>query len=89
MMFLMEYDRAAGRLVTFHRFDDSAKARESQFALELELHRKGIAHEVVLLEAETEAAIRRTHRRYFEELSTLLKAVGNGSAELGEPAKSQ
>jgi hypothetical protein len=76
MMFLMQYDRIAGHLVTFRKFDDTAEARQAQFALELDLHRKGIEHEVVLLEAESEAAIRRTHRRYFEDLPTLLKAVG-------------
>jgi hypothetical protein len=77
MIFLMEYDRNAGKLVTFHQFDDPAKAHDAQFALELDLHRKGVEHEVVLLEAENEAAIRRTHRRYFEDLSTLLRAVVN------------
>jgi len=76
MMFLMEYNRSAGLLVTFRRFDDAAQARQAQFALELDLHRKGIEHEVVLLEAESEAAIRRTHRRYFEDLPTLLNAIG-------------
>ena len=76
MMFLMEYDRSAGRLVTFRRFDHAVEARQAQFALELDLHRSGVEHEVVLLEAESEAAIRRTHRRYFEDLPTLLNAIG-------------
>jgi hypothetical protein len=76
MMFLMEYDRSAGSLVTFRQFDHAVEARQAQFALELDLHRSGVEHEVVLLEAENEAAIRRTHRRYFEDLPTLLKAIG-------------
>lgn len=78
MMFLMEYDRTAGKLVTFRRFDDAAKARQAQFALELDLHHKGIAHEVVLLEAQSEAAIRRTHRRYFDDLPTLINSIATG-----------
>lgn len=78
MMFLMEYNRPTGKLVTFRRFDDAAEARRAQFALELDLHRNGITHEVVLLEAEDEAAIRRTHRRYFEDLPTLLNAIAPG-----------
>jgi len=39
--------------------------------MELELHRRGIKHEVVLLEAASEEAVRRTHRRYFESLDAL------------------
>ena len=75
MMFLMEYNRRAGKLVSFRRFDDAAQARQVQFALELDLHHQGIEHEVVLLEAENEAAIRRTHRRYFEDLPTLINSI--------------
>ena len=74
-MFLMEYNRPTGKLVTFRRFDDASLARREQFALEMDLHHKGIAHEVVLLEAENEAAIRKTHRRYFEDLEQLLHSI--------------
>jgi hypothetical protein len=42
--------------------------------MELELNRLGIEREVVLLEADTEEALRRTHRRYFEGLAELLNA---------------
>jgi hypothetical protein len=44
--------------------------------IELDLNRKGIDHEVVLLEAADENALRRTHRRYFEDLSQILKSLG-------------
>ncbi len=37
--------------------------------MELDLNHRGIEHEVVLLEAENADALRRTHRRYFENLS--------------------
>ena len=40
--------------------------------LELNLHAKGLEREVVLLEAESEAAIRLTHGRYFYDLSELI-----------------
>jgi hypothetical protein len=73
MIFLIEYDRNSGSLVTFKNFPDSQQreANESRLQLELELNRHGIEREIVLLEAKDEAALRRTHRRYFEDLATL------------------
>jgi hypothetical protein len=40
--------------------------------MELDLNSQGVEREVVLLEAETEEALRRTHRRYFENLAELV-----------------
>jgi len=40
--------------------------------MELDLNRKEVGYEVVLLEAENEDALRRTHRRYFENLRQIL-----------------
>jgi hypothetical protein len=40
--------------------------------MELDLNRRGVEREVVLLEAENEEALRRTHRRYFEDLAQLV-----------------
>jgi hypothetical protein len=73
MIFLIEYDRKRGQLVTLESFDDQErqKAEAKRFELELCLHRQGVEHEVVTLQAPTEAAIRRTHRRYFEDLAQL------------------
>jgi hypothetical protein len=73
MLFLIEYDRAAGRLTEFRCFQNSEEAQTARINLELKLNQRGIEREVVLLEAETEEDLRRTHRRYFEgllELST-------------------
>lgn len=76
MLFLIEYDRNQGRIVTFTEFEDSERknAEHSRLELELELNRLGIEREVVLLEASTEEALRRTHRRYFEDLAELVGA---------------
>jgi hypothetical protein len=73
MIFLLEYDRPEGRLVKFETFAEGlrAEAEQTRLEIELELNRRGIEHEVVLLEAENEQALRRTHRRYFESLSQL------------------
>jgi hypothetical protein len=73
MIFLIEYNRPKGRIVNFKTFDDSERleAEKTRVDLELDLNRKGVHHEVVLLEAASEEALRRTHRRYFENLSQL------------------
>lgn len=74
MIFLIEYNRSEGRIVTFRSFDDSQRreAENSRLEIELDLNRKEVGHEVVLLEAESEDALRQTHRRYFEDLRQIL-----------------
>ena len=74
MIFLIEYNRSEGSIVTFRSFDDSQRreAENVRLEIELDLNRKGIGHEVVLLEAANEDAIRLTHRRYFEDLRQIL-----------------
>jgi hypothetical protein len=74
MVFLIEYARNEGRVVTFKTFKDEdwSTAQSVRLDLELDLNRRGIEHEVVLLEAENEKAVRRTHRRYFENLTELV-----------------
>ena len=73
MVFLIEYNRTKGRIVSLKSFDDSdrVKAQDSRLELELSLNANGL-HEVVLLEAESEAAIRLTHSHYFYDLSELI-----------------
>jgi len=76
MIFLIEYDRNRGELVTFQPFGDSErqKAEDARLEKELALNYLGTEHEVVILEAVTEEALRRTHRRYFENLSELVNS---------------
>jgi hypothetical protein len=76
MVFLIEYARDEGRIVTFERFPDEglSAAQSARLNLELDLNRRGIEREVVLLEAENEQALRRTHRRYFDNLTELVNA---------------
>jgi hypothetical protein len=76
VLFLIEYDRNRGRIVKLEVFEDSARQRaeDSRLEIELALNRRGIEREVVLLEAATEQALRRTHRRYFEDLEELVKS---------------
>jgi hypothetical protein len=78
MIFLIEYDRPSGRIVSLQSFEEGLrlKAEDSRLEIELDLNRRGVDREVVLLEADNEEALRRTHRRYFEDLSELVESPG-------------
>ncbi len=80
MIFLIEYNRPEGRIVTFKKFKNSERleAEKSRLDLELDLNRKGVEHEVVLLEAASEDALRRTHRRYFEDARQIMTSATGG-----------
>jgi hypothetical protein len=67
MIFLIQYSREEGRIVTFKTYHNSKRlqAGEKRLEIELDLNRKKIDHEVVLLEAKSEKALRLTHNRYF------------------------
>jgi hypothetical protein len=74
MIFLIEYNRKFGKLVSFESFveKDWQRAEALRFERELALNLAGIENtEVVLLEAASEQIVRRTHRRYFEDLEQL------------------
>lgn len=77
MIFLIEYDRLAGRIVAFEAFDDShrSKAEDLRLERELTLNRRLENHEVVLLQAASEGALRQTHRRYFETASEIVRTA--------------
>jgi len=79
VIFLIEYNRHEGRIVTIESFSDSdrATAEELRLSLELKLNAEGIDNEIVLLEAASEEAVRRTHRRYFETLAELIATPVN------------
>lgn len=75
MIFLIEYDRSSGTIKEMRKFDDSSRklADETRLELELKLNREGVEHEVVLLEASSEEALRRTHSRYFESVAEIAR----------------
>lgn len=78
MLFLIEYDRLQGQIISLRSFASSkiAMAQEARLALELNLNRAGVHREVVILEAHDENALRRSHRRYFENLKDLAEPLG-------------
>jgi hypothetical protein len=73
VIFLIDYDRSRGELSSIERFDDSERAIAENQRLEREitLHHKGLKHEIVLLQAASEDALRETHGRYFTEVAAL------------------
>jgi len=75
MIFLIEYDRQRAQIVNFKSYSDADSniADDERLALELDLNRQHIEHEVVLLQAKNKAALRRTHRRYFDDLRELVE----------------
>ncbi|UUX94920.1 hypothetical protein [Aquabacterium sp. J223] len=73
MYFLVEYDRAAGRLDALRPFLDQVQAQEERLATELRHLQAGTDVEVVLLDAPDETALRRTHLRYFVPLPELAR----------------
>lgn len=79
MIFLIEYNRTEGKIVTYLNFDDSQRlmAEEERLRIELILNRERKDHEVVLLEATSKEELRKTHRRYFGDLE-IMKDPGNG-----------
>ena len=81
MLFLVEYDRARGSVARITAYDDSQRqlAEHARLKLELKLYQQGIEREVVLLEAASEEALRRTHRRYFEELVDLARSSASST----------
>jgi hypothetical protein len=88
VIYLLEYDRAAGRLVRFDPYEahERAQASSDRLALEIELFRNGVNHEVVLLEAASEEALKKTHNRYFTNVSDLARSA-KASVKLTEPVE--
>jgi hypothetical protein len=88
VIYLLEYDRQSGALLRLDIFTSAerGKASKARLELEIDLLQAGISHEVVLLEAESEEALRKTHNRYFRDVSDLAKSV-RLSVKLSDPAK--
>lgn len=77
MLFLIQYNRRACKLVRLERFATSQRAQASQarFDLEMELRHRGLSDEVVILEAVSEEDLHKTHGRYFADFRERLEAA--------------
>lgn len=73
MIFLLHYDRSEGKLLSISQFDERDRALASTAKLELEISLIGsvVSNEVVLLEADSQEHLRRTHARYFDTIEQL------------------
>jgi hypothetical protein len=80
-IFVLRYDRREGKLLKLFSFAESerAKAQAQRLALELEIAANRLDQEAVLLEAESERALKFSHARYFEDLDSLAKALKEAS----------
>jgi hypothetical protein len=70
MIFLIEYNRPKGQIIRIQEFRNSERSKADRIRLQIELElnrREEVNHEVVLLEASSKEALRRTHLRYFED----------------------
>ncbi|HEY1235917.1 MAG TPA: hypothetical protein VGH22_21235 [Candidatus Binatia bacterium] len=77
MIFLLKYDRRAGKVRYKKIFPatERPKAHRERLALELESRKSAMLCEVVLLEAADEAALLRTHQRYFQSTEELVESM--------------
>jgi len=77
MIFLLDYDRSKGHLVSMQTFVDLDRhqAEDARLSLELQHLRAGIEREVMLLEAVNEAHLHQTHQRYFQSLAEIGASV--------------
>lgn len=80
MLFLIEYDRDSSRIVRLEEYAAHARpaAAAARLQIELDLNRRNVQHEVVILEAASKEALRRTHRRYFDDLRTIAQGGPGG-----------
>jgi hypothetical protein len=83
MIFLIEYNKKTGEVVTLRQFQDSEQslAQKERLTTELDLNRRGMKHEVVLLEAADYDALLKTHNRYFSTLRELTTPSGRAGSE--------
>ena len=74
MLFLIDYDRKKGEIVSLRTFSESEQtpANDARLELELSLFHSGVEREVVILEAASEEQIRKTHARYSSSLEELI-----------------
>ncbi|MSR88698.1 MAG: hypothetical protein EXS67_03480 [Candidatus Margulisbacteria bacterium] len=67
MLFLIEFDRPKQKLVTYKKFNksDFLVAQKARITLELKRLKENVMHEIVILEAEDQAALEKYYDRYF------------------------
>jgi len=84
MIFLIDYERKTGLLRQFKCFQDGQRAQAQRERLDIELSLNGSleSREVVLLEADREETVRRSHRRYFETTREIVESMLDAESPL-------
>ena len=77
MLFLIEYDRLRGEIVSMSTHADDQREQVDEVRLQMELlqRREPAKREVVVLEAANEGALRKTHARYFKSAQALVPSA--------------
>ena len=77
MIFLIDYDRKKGLIQLFKAFkaDQRAEAQRERLDIELSLNGSRELREIVLLEADDEQTLRRTHQRYFKTAREIIESM--------------
>lgn len=70
--FLVVFDRPQGRILREEAYDDEREALAERFRSEKQ-HRSNADIEVVVLSAASRDALRRTHARYFMNISEIAR----------------
>ena len=76
-IYLIEYSPSSGDLIFASRLEGYKRsdAERARIAKELELRRAGSDHELVLIEAPSDKALERSHRRYFADLKEIASSA--------------
>jgi len=77
VIFLVEYDRPSGHLISIREFASNERAQASQERLDLEIRllKESVIREVVLLESESLEDLQKTHRRYFRGVKEIANSI--------------
>jgi len=78
MIYLIHYDRRSGKIVQFAKYSDADRATAEGVRFFWESNTDDLDdQEIVLLEAQSEEDLRKTHQRYFASASDLLKSAAD------------
>ena len=77
--FLLVFDRSHSRLLSEQVFEDHRAALVQRFRAE-RMHRDNPDIEVVVLSADSKEALRMTHARYFQTISSLASVSASARA---------
>ncbi|HEY5094868.1 MAG TPA: hypothetical protein VII69_07135 [Candidatus Eremiobacteraceae bacterium] len=78
-VFLIVYDRASKKLVTFREFDYASRdeAQKERFKIELEAAHSGSKIEAVILVANSEEELKSSHSGYFQNVTTIVTSTSS------------